>query len=174
MFSIPVLYLAAMYRARLGHSPKSFFDCGCAAGELVRQADEAGLDSQGIDVKLYPVPIANLKYFLDGRIKIKSILDCCGIKADLAYANGTLTYLSEETLPAALSKFFGANMLVAIHNTAEDIAAAKNQGDELLHDEPRLIKPREWWMKTLRENGFDADFDKKYGCFCAIPKSRAR
>ena len=33
MYSIPVHMLAEMYKARLGESPKSFFDCGAASGK---------------------------------------------------------------------------------------------------------------------------------------------
>ena len=62
-------------------------------------------------------------------------------------------------------------MLVAIHNTSEDILNAQKMGEELLHAEPRLIRPINWWLYTLNKNGFDADFDKKYGVFWAIPRN---
>lgn len=166
MFSIPVSDLVGIYKSYIGKTPKSFFDCGCATGELLRQAEELGIKAHGIDIKTYPTPVANLKYFTTGKIKIRSILDCSNINADLAYANGTLTYLTEETLPIALSKFSNVKMLIAIHNTDEDIVAARENGDELLRGAPRLIKSNDWWLETFNNYGLNVNFDKKYGCFC--------
>lgn len=173
MFSIPAYALANMYKQRLGTMPQSFFDCGAAIGELVRQADEIGMDARGIDIRQYPLDVRHAEYFKSGRIQIKSILDCAPIKSDLAYCNGTLTYMDQKTLPLALSKFKNVGMLIAAHNTTEDIEAARAQGDDLQYcSEPRLIKSRDWWMNNFVKNGFLPDWDSKYQCFCVIPKAR--
>lgn len=177
MYSVPVARLVEMYSRRIGSRPASFFDCGAAVGELVRQADDMGIRASGIDIKKYPLfgrHVGNEKYFVDGRIQIKSILDCAPINADLAYCNGTLTYMNVKTLPVALSRFHDVKMLIAIHNTSEDIAAAAADGWELLHGEPRLVRPKQWWMRTFAKNGFTVDYDDKYGCFCAIPYGNTR
>lgn len=173
MFSIPAYALAHMYTTRIGHAPKSFFDCGAATGEIMRQAEDIGIQASGIDIEQYQIPVRNAYLFRSGQIQIKSILDCAPIKADLAYCNGTLTYMDKYTLPLALEKFKNVGMLIAIHNTTEDVVAARKRGDELLYcAEPRLIQPRDWWMETLGEHGFSVDFDNKYQCFCAIPKKQ--
>lgn len=176
MYSVPVTELAKIYQSYYGKMPKSFFDCGAAIGELVHQATNLGMDARGIDIKKYPVEKFEseqkyVKYFQSGRIKITNILDCPPPITDLAYCNGTLTYMTGTTLPMALQKFKNVGMLVAIHNTSEDILNAQKMGEELLHAEPRLIRPINWWLYTLNKNGFDADFDKKYGAFWAIPRN---
>lgn len=175
MFSVPVHRLSSMYTARIGHRPKSFFDCGAATGEIVRLAQEFGMQAYGIDIKQYQIPVRNAYLFKSGQIQIESILDCAPIKADLAYCNGTLTYMNEQMLPLVLEKFKNVGMLIAIHNTTEDILAARKQGDELEYCcEPRLIKPQDWWLKTFSKNGFMVDFDTENKCFCAIPKQKTR
>ena len=180
MFSVPVSILADVYKSYLGKMPRSFFDCGAAIGELIRQAEEMNIRATGIDIKRYPVEKFAFmqkyqKFFASGQIQTKSILDCDLIRADLAYCNGTLTYLTEETLPRALEKFRGVRMLTAIHNTTEDIAAARALGEDLLHNEPRLIKPNQWWIDTFRKNGYNAVLNEKYNLFCAVPQhSRVR
>ena len=179
MFSVPVKKLVEIYKAHHHKMPNTFFDCGAAVGELIRQAEELGLSAHGIDIKRYPTNFPSLrkydKYFQTGQIQIKSILDCEPINADLAYCNGTLTYMNEQTLPLALQKFQQVGMLIAIHNTTEDITAARKMGEELLHDEPRLIRPNQWWIDTFKRNDFNAHIDQKSGVFCAIPnKSKVR
>ena len=171
MFSIPVARLVKMYEARMGHGPQSFFDCGAATGELVRQADELGLDVGGIEIKKYPIiPKCNKKYFSSGQIKIGSILNSPSVVADLAYCNGTLTYMNEQTLPLVLEKFNTVDMLIAIHNTSEDVLAAARRGDRLVHfGEDRLIRPHQWWMNMFKEMGFIVDYDKEHGCYCVMP-----
>ena len=175
MFSIPVSILADVYKSYYGKMPRSFFDCGAAIGELIRQAEKLNICAAGIDIKKYPVEKfafmqKYVPYFTSGKIQIKSILDCDPIQADLAYCNGTLTYLTEETLPRALEKFRGVRMLTAIHNTTEDVTAARALGEKLVRNEPRLIKPNQWWIDTFRKNGFNAVLNEKYNLFCAIPK----
>lgn len=175
MFSVPVKKLAEIYKAHYHKMPKSFFDCGAAVGELIRQAEEMGVSARGIDIKRYPTNFPSLrkyeKYFQSGQIEIKSILDSEPIQADIAYCNGTLTYMNEHTLPLALQKFQHVGMLIAIHNTIEDIIAAKEMNEELLHNEPRLIQSNQWWLDTFKQNGFNAYINKKSGIFCAIPKA---
>ncbi len=174
MCTIPLHSQVKMYAARMGCEPRSYFDCGAAIGYMVAMADMMGLDAHGIDVRRYnPIhPLANITepYFKNGRIKIQSILDAAPIRADLAYCNGTLTYMNQATLPLALEKFKNVGMLIAIHNTTEDIAAAQRLGDPIVHREPRLIKSTAWWMDAFNKNGFNADYDSKYQCFCVQPK----
>ncbi len=175
MYSVPVNKLAEMYQARLGRMPASFFDCGAAVGELVRQAARMGMDARGIDIKQYPIPKdERAQFFRDGRIQIKDILQCEPIRADLVYCNGTLTYMNENTLPQALNKFQDVGMLISIHNTTEDVTAAAKMGWRLTYDEPRLIRSNDWWLQTFEQHGFDVDFDAKYKCFCAVPRGKTR
>ncbi len=175
MFSVPPAAMVEMYRARLGTAPRSLFDCGAATGEIVHRAHQIGLRASGVDIKQYPIPPAHQKYFDDGRIQIKSILDCAPVRADIAYCNGTLTYMNETTLPLVLERFKNVKMLIAIHNTTEDIDDARARGEELLTvSKVRLTRPVAWWMDTFDKNGFDTDFDSKYNCFCAIPRARHR
>jgi len=175
MYSIPAVGLVQLYRRYVGGRPDSLFDCGCATGEIIRQAEELGICATGIDVKSYKIDDVRCQKFFDsGRIQMRSILDCKPISADIAYCNGTLTYMTRQTLPLALEKFKSVNMLVAIHNTTEDIRAADAMGWKLLHNEPRLIRAKRWWMQTLRKNGFDVKYDAQYKCFCAIPRSVTR
>lgn len=175
MYSIPVVGLIQLYRRYVGGRPDSLFDCGCATGEIIRQAEELGIMATGIDVKKYQIDDARCqKYFDSGRIQMRSILDYDLVSADIAYCNGTLTYLSRETLPLALEKFKRVGMLIAIHNTTEDVRSANEMGWELLHNEPRLIRSKSWWMQTLRKNGFDVKYDTQYNCFCALPNQKVR
>ena len=165
---------APKHLAILESMPKTFFDCGAATGEIVYRAQSMGMDARGIDIKQYPHQHKHLdKLFTDGKIQIKSIMDCEPIKADLAYCNGTLTYFSEKELPSVLEKFSNTKMLIAIHNTTEDIEAAKKQGDILTTcNELRLIKPKNWWLNTFKNNGFDTNYDNALQCFCATPNVR--
>ena len=174
MFSVPVNILANLYKNHFNKMPLTFFDCGAAIGELIRQAEKLNIKATGIDIKRYPTNkfpsmYRYEKYFKSGQIQIKSILNCEPIRADLAYCNGTLTYMNETTLPLALEKFQNVGMLIAIHNTTEDINAARQMGEELLHDEPRLIRSNQWWIDTFKKHGFDTHFDERYNVFCAIP-----
>jgi len=175
MCTIDVPTLVKLYTARMAATPQSFFDCGAAVGFMVDMASRMGMRARGIDIRKYPTvqPMGDFTpYFTSGLIKIESILDAAPVRADLAYCNGTLTYLNETTLPLALSKFRGVGMLVAIHNTDEDLVAAAAMGDPIKHSEPRLIRSNAWWMNAFCKNGFDVDFDTKYGCFCARPCGR--
>ncbi len=175
MYSIPAVCLVQLYRKYVGGRPESLFDCGCATGEIIRQAEELGIVSTGIDVKSYRIDDVRCQKFFDsGRIQMRSILDCDPVNTDIAYCNGTLTYMTRQTLPLALDKFKKVKMLVAIHNTTEDVRDAAKMGWQLLHDEPRLIRSQRWWMQTLRQNGFDVKYDNQYRCFCAIPHTVTR
>ncbi len=174
MFSIPVKNLVDVYRSYYGCLPGCFFDCGAAVGELLRQAEDQGIAATGIDIKRYPTNFPTMqkyeKYFASGQIQIKSILDCAPVRADLAYCNGTLTYMNEQTLPLALAKFKNVGMLIVIHNTTEDITAAREMGEQLLHREPRLIRTRQWWIDTFLQNGFHAEINHQINAFCLVPQ----
>ncbi len=174
MYSIPAVALVHLYRKYVGGRPDSLFDCGCATGEIIRQAEELGVCATGIDVKQYWMDEHYQRLLKYGRIQMQSILDYDIVQADLAYCNGTLTYMTRETLPLALEKFKRVKMLVAIHNTTEDMRAADKMGWKLLHGEPRLIRSQRWWMDVFRQNGFDVKYDKTYQCFCAMPNSKIR
>lgn len=191
MFSVPPAMLAHKYYTVFNKQPESFFDCGAAIGMIVQLALDYGMDARGIDIKRYPpqhqsfpwmkhmgkfyaVPHAKLQDLFDsGRIEIKSVLDCEPVKSDIAYCNGTLTYFDEQTLPNVLSKFQNVKMLCAIHNTTEDVNAAKELGEKLgTCNEPRTIKPNKWWIKTFNKNGFNAEYDYTLRTFIAIPRQR--
>lgn len=189
MFSVPPVMLANEYKKHFNTKPKTFFDCGAAIGIIVDLAIYYGMDARGIDIEKYPEqhqsrfyvkdinhewgwPTIRLqKLFDEGRIKIKSILDCRPVKSDIAYCNGVLTYFDEQTLPKVLSKFKKVGMLCAIHNTTEDVNAAKQMG-ETLSNEPRTIKPNDWWIETFYKNGFDTELNEKLHTFIAIPRQK--
>lgn len=191
MFSVPPIMLIEEYKAHFQCEPKTFFDCGAAVGMIVRLAIDYGMDARGIDVKNYPqqqqsfsrlkhkdklytVPIFMLQeLFTNGRIEIKSILDCNTINADIAYCNGTLTYFDEKTLPDVLSKFKKVGMLCAIHNTTEDVIAAQQMGETLgTCNTTRTIKPNDWWIETFYKNGFDAKLNTQLRTFIAVPRQK--
>lgn len=178
MYSIPVFELVGVYKKAMGVDPKSFLDCGCATGRLLEQADKIGINAKGIDINLYPESICihelfeNYKKMLKTqKIEIVSILDYQPSGIDLSYCNGTLTYITEANLDQALTNLHKTKMLIAIHNTAEDIEAALQNGDKLLdNSKPRLIKPRDWWQNRITNAGFDVNYNKRLDCFCAISR----
>ena len=174
MCSVPPEMMVDAFVKRFGCKPKTFFDCGAATGEIVYRAQSIGMDARGIDIREYPYQKECLtKLFVDGKIEIKSILACQPIKSDLAYCNGTLTYFKEIELSNVLKKFKDTKMLVAIHNTTEDVEAAAAMGYTLTTcNKPRLIKPRDWWIDTFNHNGFNTEYDTKTQCFYAITKTR--
>lgn len=196
MCSVPPKLLAVLYKNIYGKKPKTFFDCGAAIGVIVKLAMDAGMDARGIDIRDYFANFAFynplfsgrpfwtqqgdvrrgvaksdlLKLRQDGRIQIKSVLDCKPIKADLVYCNGILTYFDEDTLKMVLEKFKDVNMVCAIHNTIEDYDAAKQMGQELgTCQELKTVKPNDWWIETFNQNGFDAKFNHWLRCFVATP-----
>lgn len=197
MCSVPPKLMAVLYKNHYGKKPKTFFDCGAATGVVIKLAMDAGMDARGVDVRDYfmhqgfyspmfsgwPFWVKQcdtrtgcaksdlLKLKRDGRIQIKSILDCKPIKADLVYCNGVLTYFDEATLPSVLAKFQNANMVCAIHNTIEDYAAAEKMGQNLgTCQELKTVKSNDWWVKTFAQNGFDARFNHWLRCFVAVPQ----
>lgn len=199
MCSVPPKMLASVYKQHYGKKPKTFFDCGAATGVIIKLAMDYDMDARGIDIRDYfasfafrhplfsgrPFDIEQgdtrkgvakkdlLRLREQGRIQIKSILDCKPIKADLVYCNGILTYFDEATLPSVLAKFQNVNMVCAIHNTIEDYAAAKQMGQELgTCQELKTVKPNDWWIDTFAQNGFDAEFNHWLRCFVVTPKSR--
>jgi len=127
---------------------------------------------------VYPIPVpAELANPPQKKnIEIVSILDYeKPIDVDLAHCTGMLVYFDEHTIDVVLAKLHCAKMLTAIHDTTEDIKAAKKMGHDpkKLHQvQNRMIKSRAWWEKRFAKAGFDVDYDGKYGCFCAIPKGR--
>lgn len=174
MFTVPMPHLIDMYQERYKTAPKTMIDCGAAYGYMIRWAERMGIKASGIDVRKYPFPEYEYRrYFNNGKIRICSLLDVEPFAQDLAYANGMLTYLGEKDLDAAIGKFKNVKMLVAIHNTTEDIAAAKEYGTPIDIDlQNSLIRSNNWWIDRFRKNGFDAVFNKKYSCFCVTPKTR--
>ena len=187
MFSVPPSMLAKEYEKKFHIKPKTFFDCGAAIGMIVHLAVDYGMDARGIDVKKYPpqqqsflrmkikdklyaVPVFMLQELFDnGRIEIKSILDCEPIRADIAYCNGTLTYFDEKTLPIVLSKFQNVGMLCAIHNTTEDVMDAAKMGEKLgTCNEPRTIRSKDWWIENFYKNNFDAQYNAELRTFLAF------
>ena len=171
MFSIPPKMLKSEFVKTFGHEPKTFFDCGAATGVIVLLAQRLGMDAHGIDIKKYPYQFSYLEeLFTNGKIQIKSILDCEPIVSDIVFCNGTLTYFSEQELPNVLDKFRNSKMICAIHNTTEDVAAAATNGDELITcNKTRLIKPQKWWIDTFTRNGFNVKYADYIRCFCAVP-----
>ncbi|MBR1380011.1 MAG: hypothetical protein IJ560_00265 [Alphaproteobacteria bacterium] len=131
-----------------------------------------GMDAHGIDIRSYPFQNNKLKKLFDsGRIQIMSVLDHAPLTTDIVYCNGILTYMDENTLPVVLGKFLGVKMLCAIHNTTEDIVAARKMGQELTTcNRPRLIKSNDWWIRTMNEHGFNATYDPNLRCLIAIPQ----
>lgn len=191
MFSVPPVLLAKTFEIYFHKKPKNFFDCGAAVGVIIQLAMDCGMDAYGIDIKKYPPQqqsrfyIKNQKllisypnfrlqdFYNSGRIQIKSILDCEPINTDIVYCNGVLTYFDEQTLPNVLSKFKNIGMLFAIHNTTEDIIAAKRMGETLgTCNKPRIIKPNKWWINTFNKNGFNTIYDHTLKTFIAIPRQR--
>jgi len=197
MYSVPPKMLASVYKQHYGKKPKTFFDCGAAIGVIIKLAMDAGMDARGIDIRDYFANFAFynplfsgrpfwvqqgdtrkgvaksdlLKLRENGRIQIKSVLDCKPIKADLVYCNGILTYFDEETLKVVLEKFKNANMVCAIHNTTEDYAAAAKMECELgTCQDLKTIGSRNWWIQTFNKNGFDAKFNHWLRCFVATPQ----
>ena len=187
MWSIPVEMLAGIYEARIGKKPESFFDCGAAIGMLMYQAETLGMTARGIDMQHYP----DVAGWTGGReltqclhtppqkanIEIVSLLDYeKPIDADLAYCNGTLTYFTAiAALDTALAKLHAAKMLIAIHDTSEEAAAAEAEyGKDLTRGGSRLIRPRGWWLRRIAKAGFHVDYDEKCSCFCAVSAGRGR
>lgn len=168
--TLPVKDIAKIYENETGKKPTSFFDCGCATGELLKQAESMNMRVQGIDIKKYP----SLFKPLHPNIEIVSILNYQKpIDYDIVFLNGTLTYLSENEVNVALQKFKNAGLVIAIHNTIED--DEKAGGPEYRDPKPtkpRLIKRQEWWVKKFQSNGFEARYDAKTDCFIAKSKER--
>jgi len=193
MCSVPPRLLAAVYKKYYSKKPKTFFDCGAATGAIVQMALDYGLDARGIDIVRYrdiPGRIMsfeadgrfsikfignNLSQLIhDGRIQIKSILDCRPIKANLAYCNGVLTYFDESELKNVLEKFRNVKMVCAIHNTTEDYIAAEKMGQSLGTCQAlKTVQSNDWWIETLNQNGFDAKFNHWLRCFVAIPQQKS-
>lgn len=199
MCSVPPKLLAVLYKKHYGKKPKTFFDCGAATGVVIKLAMDYGMDARGVDIRDYfshfafyhwifsgqPFEVQQgetrkgvaksdlLKLRQDGRIQIKSILDCKPIRADLVYCNGILTYFDDETLPSVLAKFQKTKMVCAIHNTIEDYKIAEQMGDCLGTCQTlKIVKSRDWWIKTFAENGFDAKFNHWLRCFVATPQKQ--
>jgi hypothetical protein len=172
MFSVPPELLVSTFLRKFGRSPKTFFDCGAAIGEIVWRASKLGLDARGIDIKRYPYQNAQLAdLFTKGKITICSILNHKPVKADIVFCNGTLTYFTENDIPRVLEKFHDSGMLFAIHNTTEDIEAANAQNCTLSrYPHLRLTRPQSWWTETFDKNGFETEYNTTLQCFCATPR----
>ncbi len=171
-FTLPVPALTDIYQDKTGEQATSFFDCGCGTGVLLHQAEEMGLRVKGIDVTAYPIRTLEHQHQVKN-IEIVSILDYTQpIDYDIAFCNGSLTYLTEKTIPVALQKLKASRLVIAIHNTTEDEKAA---GYPLSNEpEPQLIRSQKWWLKTFRQAGFNAEYDPKSQCFLASARHRER
>lgn len=169
-YTLPVKTLADIYEKETGKKPTSFFDCGCATGELLKQAEKMDMRVQGIDIQKYP----SLLRKTHPNIEICSILDYQKpINYDIVYCNGTLTYLNESNIGQALEKFKTAKMVIAIHNTTEDDEKAGGTSYRSPDPaKPRLIKSQKWWVSRFQQAGFNAKYDPKTDCFIATPHVR--
>ena len=174
MFTMPMPALVDIYKQSYKVAPKTFMDCGAGFGYMVRWASLMGIDAYGIEKRKYRFAQSLYnKFFKNGRIKICNVLDVPPFTQDLAYVNTVFTYMNEEDLDCSIAKFKNVKMLVAIHITTEDVAAAKRSGMCLdLGNQSRLLRSNDWWVERFRKNGFDAVFVAKYSCFRAIPKTR--
>lgn len=171
-FTLPMTTLTTLYQEKTGQQAKSFFDCGCGTGKLLNQAEEMGLSVKGIDVAQYPV--CTLEHQRQQHhIETVSILDYDKpIHYDIAYCNGSLTYLDEKKVDIALHKLKSAKLLIAIHNTTED---EKSAGYPLSTEpDSRLIRSQKWWLNKFKQTGFKAEFDHRTHCFLAWAKGRQR
>ena len=174
MVTMPMPTLVDIYKQQYNIAPKTFLDCGAGFGYMLRWAKIMGIDAHGIDIRRYPfADYMYKKYYKNGRIKICNLLDAEPFTQDLAYANCVFSYLDKNSVDEAICKFKKVKMLVAIHHTTEDVVAAQKFGTPLKIDcQARLVQPNDWWVARFQKNGFDAVFDKKHSCFCAIPKTR--
>ena len=164
IFTQPLKEITKLYQKELGEKPLSFFDCGCASGKLLVQAENMGMRVNGIDIREYKP--------LHKNITVGSILDYQQpINHDLVYCNEVLTCVKEEEIPAVLNKFKDSKLVVAIHLTTED--DEKAGGTEYReHSGPRVIKSQKWWIDCFNKNGFNAKFHEKSGFFVAKPRER--
>lgn len=194
MFTLDMNTIIELFYKYYNTYPKTFFDCGCATGHQIAMAQQYDIDACGVDIEKYPNPhdvlikksdnnvkittnflnYFDYKYYPDffnnGKIKIKSILDCEPINADIVYCNGILTYFTLEQLKSVIYKFHNAKLIIAIHNTTNDIIQAKQQHEILLTCKKlNIVKSNRWWVLFFLRNGFYATFNKQYNCFCAIP-----
>lgn len=169
-YTLPIKTIMGIYEKETGKKPTSFFDCGCATGELLRQAEAQGMNVMGIDVRKYP-SIFKKRH---PKIEIVSILDYQKpINYDIVFCNGTLTYLTEDNLDVALNKFKAAKMVIAIHNTIEDDEKAGGSDYRSPSvNKPRLIKSQKWWVDRFNAAGFISKYDAFTDCFIAQPKVR--
>ncbi len=165
IYTHPVKKIANLYQEEFGEKPMSFFDCGCASGKLLVQAEKMGMRVNGIDVRDYNTIHPN--------VTIGSILDYKEpINHDLIYCNEVLTCVKEEEIPAVLDKFKSAKMVVAIHLTTEDDEKAGGTEYRAKTTDPRVIKSQKWWLNCFNKNGFDAKFHEQSGFFVAKPRQR--
>ena len=165
IYTQPLKKITNLYQEEFGEKPLSFFDCGCANGQLLVQAEEMGMRVNGIDIKEYKPMHPN--------VTVGSILDYQQpINHDLVYCNEVLTCVKEEEIPAVLDKFKSTKMLVAIHLTTEDDEKAGGTEYRANTVGPRVIKSQKWWIDCFNKNGFNAKFHEQSGLFVAKPRQR--
>lgn len=165
IYSQPIKKIIGVYKEELGEKPLSFFDCGCASGKLMAQAEKMGITVNGIDVKEY--------CFSHPKVQIDSILEYNQpIKHDLIYCNEVLTCVKEDEIPIVLDKFKSSKMVVAVHLTTEDDEKAGGTEYRARTVGPRVIKSQKWWLDCFNRNGFKAKFCEKTGFFVARPHER--
>ena len=165
IYTQPIKKIIELYQEELGQKPLSFFDCGCASGKLLVQAEKMGMRVNGIDIKEYKPIHPN--------VTIGSILDYQQpINHDLVYCNEVLTCVKEEEIPAVLDKFKNSKLVVAIHLTTEDDEKAGGTEYRANTVGPRVIKSQKWWLDCFNKNGFNAKFHEQSGLFLAKPRQR--
>ena len=147
--------------------PTSFFDCGCADGRVLKQAENAGVTkTYGIDTVRFFNP-------QNENIEIVSLQDFTPPpeKYDLLLCNGPLGYMgTEEEIYAGLQKLRFGKMVIAKHLSLEDVVRIQQNFDKDFDVSHRqsLLKSDEWWLNAFQENGFKAWIDKKRQCFVAV------
>ncbi len=165
IYTRPIKDIVQAYQDEFHEKPSTFFDCGCASGHLMVQAENMGMTVNGIDIKEYKKVHQN--------VQVSSILDYpTPIQCDLIYCNEVLSCLQEDEIPVVLNKFKPSKLLVAIHLTTEDDENAGGKSYRQNTNGNRLIKSQKWWLDCFNQNGFRAKFDPKIGCFIASSKER--
>lgn len=165
IYTRPITDIVQAYKDEFNENPASFFDCGCAAGHLMVQAEQMGMTVNGIDIKEYKKVHPN--------VQVGSILDYQKpIQYDLIYCNEVLSCLKEDEIPVILDKFKPSKLLLAIHLTTEDDEKAGGTTYRKNANGPRLIKSQKWWLNCFNQSGYNAKFNPNIGCFIARPRER--
>lgn len=157
--------IAHIYKQEIGEKPHTFFDCGCASGQLMVQAEKMGITAYGIDIKEYKPIHPNIK--IGSILHLEEPINC-----DLIYCNEVLSCLYENEIPIVLEKFKSSKLLIATHLTTEDDEKAGGTTYRSNTKGYRLIKSQQWWHNRFHSSGYDSKIDPRTGCFIAIPRQR--